>query len=279
MADDASLGGRTALVTGAGRLRGIGRAIALELAACGADVIVHGSPRSPDAYPEHERAAGWRGATSVAEEISASGRRAVAVEGDLADPRGIAELFEAAAQLGTVDVLVNNAAMSGTTGTDTLVDLDDDVWLRTVDINLHAVYRTCKAALPGMVAAGRGSIVNIGSLAGTKPRPRFGAYPASKAAVMALTRQIALEFGPEVRANCVSPGSTETDMLDGTFSRHDTLSGQPSGTFRRENISRIPLGRQGQPEDIARAVSWLASDAAAFVTGQVLSIDGGQDLR
>jgi NAD(P)-dependent dehydrogenase (short-subunit alcohol dehydrogenase family) len=88
-----------------------------------------------------------------------------------------------------------------------------------------------------------------------------------------------LEFAPEVRVNSVSPGSTETDMLDGTFSRHDQLSGSPSGTFRKQNIARIPMLRQGQPEDIARVVAFLASDAAGFVTGQNVSVDGGQDLR
>jgi NAD(P)-dependent dehydrogenase (short-subunit alcohol dehydrogenase family) len=82
-----------------------------------------------------------------------------------------------------------------------------------------------------------------------------------------------------VRANCVSPGSTETDMLDGTFARRDALSAQEPGTFRRQNIARIPLQRQGRPEDIAAAVAWLASDAAQFVTGQILTVDGGQDLQ
>ena len=271
---------RTALVTGAGRRRGIGREIALELARQGADVVVHGSPRAPDRYPASEREAGWRGAESVADEIRALGRRAFAVEADLASPSASQQLVaDAIDRLGTVHILVNNAATAGTTGADTLAELDDEVWCRTVEVNLNAVYRITRAVLPGMLEAGRGSIVNIGSLAGTKPRPRFGAYPATKAAIMALTRQLALEFAPVVRANCVSPGSTETDMLDGTFARHDALSAQEPGTFRRQNIARIPMQRQGRPEDIAAAVAWLASDAAQFITGQILSVDGGQDLR
>jgi NAD(P)-dependent dehydrogenase (short-subunit alcohol dehydrogenase family) len=274
------LGGRLALVTGAGRARGIGREIALELARQGADVVVHGSPRAPDSYLPHEREAGWRGPASVAAEIVALGQRAHAVEVDLSDDNGPGELAaEARAAIGTIDVLVNNAAMAGTTGTQTLAELDDAVWTQTVAVNMTAVFRLCKELIPGMLEAGQGSIVNISSLAGTKPRPRFGAYSATKAAVIALTRQLALEFAPAVRVNSVSPGSTETDMLDGTFSRHDQLSGSPSGTFRKQNIARIPMLRQGQPEDIARVVAFLASDAAGFVTGQNVSVDGGQDLR
>lgn len=276
----APLAGRTALVTGAGRRRGIGRAIALHLAGLGADVVVHGSPRAPAHYPTHEREAGWRGAASVADEIEALGRRAVAVEADLGTDAGPKDLVKRALDaVGSVLVLVNNAGMAGTTGADTLVELDDDVWTRTVNVNLNAVYQLCKGLIPGMLDAGGGSIVNISSLAGIKPRPRFGAYPASKAAVITLTRQLALEFAPAVRANCICPGSTETDMLDGTFSRHDALRNQEPGTFRRQNISRIPLLRQGQPEDIASAVGFFATDASAFITGQVLSVDGGQDLR
>ena len=271
------LHGRVALVTGAARRQGIGRAIALELARQGADVAVHGSQRPPS---DAEREAGWHGPASVVEQVTALGRRGVAVEADLRDRSAAHEMVAAAqAELGVVDILVNNAAMAGTTGTDTLLTIDDDVWFETVDVNLNATYLCCRAVLGGMVEAGRGSIVNIGSLAGSKPRPMFGAYPATKAAIDALTRQLALEFAPAVRANCVSPGSTETDMLDGTFSRHDRRTGSQPGTFRSQNIARIPMQRQGQPEDVARAVAFLASDAAAFITGQTLCVDGGQDLR
>jgi NAD(P)-dependent dehydrogenase (short-subunit alcohol dehydrogenase family) len=199
---------------------------------------------------------------------------------DLVDEGAPGELAaEARSAFGVIDVLVNNASWAGTTGTHTLVELDDAVWMRTIAVNLTATFRLCKAFIPGMLEAGHGSVINITALAGTKPRARFGAYSATKAAVIALSHQLALEFAPQVRVNCVSPGSTETDMLDGTFSRRDQLSGSPPGTFREQNIARIPMLRQGQPEDIARVVAFLASDAAGFVTGQNLSVDGGQDLR
>lgn len=272
--------GRVALVTGAARQRGIGRAIALALAAAGADVAVHGSPRDPESYPEHERDAGWRGAASVVAEIEALGRRAVALEADLTDPLAPAELVRRTTEaLGTPEVLVNNAGTAGSCGAETIVELDEQVWSQILTVNLDAVFRLCQAAVPLMLAAGGGNIVNISALAATKPRARFGSYSASKAGLNALTAQMALEFAPTIRVNCVSPGSTETDMLDGTFSRRDAAAGAAPGTWRKRNIEAIPLGRQAQPEDIARAVVFFASTDAAFITGQRLDVDGGQDLR
>jgi NAD(P)-dependent dehydrogenase (short-subunit alcohol dehydrogenase family) len=223
--------GRVALVTGAARQRGIGRAIAIALAAAGADVAVHGSPRDPGSYPEHEREIGWRGAASVAAEIEAMGRRAIAVEADLTDPLAPAEIVrQTEAGLGTPEVLVNNAGTAGSCGAETIVELDERTWSQILTVNLDAVFRICKAAVPLMLENGGGSIVNISALAATKPRAMFGSYSASKAGLNALTAQMALEFAPTIRVNCVSPGSTETDMLDGTFARRDASAGAAPGT-------------------------------------------------
>lgn len=272
------LDGRIALVTGAGRRRGIGRGIALELARAGADVAVHGLARRPEEQPDAERAAGWTGVASLAEELRGLGRRAIAVEGDLTDRAAVADVVAAAGELGQVDLLVNNAAVPGGAGQAPIADLDDELWYRTVDVNLNAVYLMTKAVLGGMLAARRGDIVNISSVAGRAGQPRMGAYCATKFAVIGLTQQLALELAPDIRVNCICPGSTDTDMMDGTFARRDAAAGAVPGTARAARIAALPLRRQGTPADIGRAVAFLASPAAGWITGQTLNVDGGQRM-
>ena len=181
-------------------------------------------------------------------------------------------------RLGVVDVLVNNAGVAGTAGLHDLLELDDEVWYDTVDANLNAVYLVTKAFLRGMVAGGGGAIVNISSVAGRAGQPRMGAYVATKFALVGLTQQLALEFAPAVRVNCICPGSTDTDMMDGTFARRDEVVGAPAGTSKAARIAGLPLGRQGLPQDIARSVAFLASDDASWITGQTLNVDGGQRM-
>lgn len=263
----ASLDGHIALVTGAGRRRGIGAAIAVELARAGADVAVHGSGRDPAEL------------AAVAEHVAAFGRRVVTVEAELTDRAAVSAMAgEVTARLGVVDVLVNNAGVAGTAGLHDLIELDDEVWYRTVDSNLNAVYLVTKALLRGMVGAGRGAIVNIGSVAGRTGQPRMGAYCATKFALIGLTQQLALEFAPTVRVNCVCAGSTDTDMMDATFARRDEHAGAEPGTAKAARIAGLPLARQGQPSDIARAVAFLASEDSAWITGQTVNVDGGQRM-
>lgn len=260
-----SLAGRVALVTGAGRRRGIGRGIALELARAGADVAVH--------------ARAWEDEPWALAEISALGRRVVCVEGDLTDRATVQRVArEVGAALGVVDVLVNNAGVAGGAGEHALLDLPDEHWYRTVDVNLNAVYLVSTTFLGGMVDAGGGAIVNISSIAGRVGQPRMGAYVATKFALVGLTQQLALEVAPAVRVNCICPGSTDTDMMDGTFARREAVAGAAPGTAKAARIASLPLGRQGQPEDIGRAVAFLASDEAGWITGQTLNVDGGQRM-
>ncbi|MDX6725774.1 MAG: meso-butanediol dehydrogenase / (S,S)-butanediol dehydrogenase / diacetyl reductase [Baekduia sp.] len=275
----ATLDGKVALVTGAARRRGIGRGIALELARAGADVVVHGLPRAPSDQPAAEQAIDWQGARSVADEVTALGRRALAVEGDLTDRETVRRIaLEVEERLGTVDVLVNNAAVPGGAGDAAIIDLDDELWYRTVDVNLNAVYLVTKAFAGGMVRAGAGSIINISSVAGRAGQPRMGAYCATKFAVVGLTQQLALELAPAVRVNCICPGSTDTDMMDGTFVRRDQAAGSAPGTAKAARVRSLPLARQGRPEDLGNAVVFLASDAASWITGQTLNVDGGQRM-
>jgi NAD(P)-dependent dehydrogenase (short-subunit alcohol dehydrogenase family) len=261
-----SLEGRIALVTGAGRPRGIGRGIAVELARAGADVAVHARSWEQDPWP--------------LKEIAALGRRVLTVDGDLTEretaPRVANEIAEA---LGTVDVVVNNAGVAGGAGKDLIADYDDDQWYRTVDVNLNSVYLVCKAFLPAMVREQRGAIVNIASIAGRGGQPRMGAYVATKWAVIGLTQQLALEYAPDIRVNCVCPGTVDTEEMDKTFARRDELAGTPSGTAKEKRIAALPLKRQGRPDDIGKTVAFLASDAADWITGQTINVDGGQVMN
>jgi 3-oxoacyl-[acyl-carrier protein] reductase/meso-butanediol dehydrogenase/(S,S)-butanediol dehydrogenase/diacetyl reductase len=259
----ASLDGRIALVTGAGRERGIGHGIAMELARAGADVAVHARVWRDDPWPLRE--------------IAALGRRVVTVEGDLTEPATAPRIArEVAAALGAVDVLVNNAGVAGGSGSDLLGDYDDELWYRAVDVNLNSVYLVTKAFLPGMVEAQSGAIVNISSIAGRGPRPRAGAYGASKFAVIGLTQQLALEYAPAIRVNCVCPGTVDTEEMEKTFARRDEVAGTPPGTAKATRVAALPMRRQGTPEDIGRAVVFFASGDAAWITGQSLNVDGGQ---
>jgi len=261
------LQGRVALVTGAGRRRGIGCAIAAQLAQAGADVAVHGSGRDPAEL------------AAVARHVATFGGRVMTVEAELTNRAAVAAMAdEVRQQLGVADILVNNAGIAGSAGLHDLLELDDEIWYRTVDANLNAVYLVTKAMLGGMVAAGRGAIVNIGSVAGRMGQPRMGAYCATKFALIGLTQQLALEFAPAIRVNCVCPGSTDTDMMDGTFARRDELAGAAPGTAKAARIAGLPLARQGHPHDIAAAVAFLASEDAAWITGQTINVDGGQRM-
>jgi len=234
-----SLEGRTALVTGASR--GIGRAIAVELASAGASVVF--SYRT-----------GVEEARQLAEEIG--GR---AVEADVSDPASAAALVEEA---GDVDILVNNA---GVTRDGLLVRMSDDDWRTVVDTNLASCFYTCRAAVRGMMKRRSGSIVNISSIVGIHGNWGQTNYAASKAGIIGFTKALARELGSRsIRANVVVPGYVKTQLTD--VLPEDATKAMLEST---------PLGRLGDPEDVAGAVRFLSSEEAAFVTGAVLLVDGG----
>lgn len=235
----ASLDGRTALVTGASR--GIGRAIAVELAAAGAAVVV-----------------GYRSGQAEAEAVAAEiGGRAV--QADVSDPDSARALVDAAGEL---DILVNNA---GLTRDNLLVRLSDDDWRTVLDTNLSSVFYTCRAAARGMMKRRRGAIVNVSSIVGVHGNPGQTNYAASKAGIIGFTKSLARELGSRsVRANVVAPGYVKTQLTD-------VLPAAATEAM----LAATPLGRLGDPEDVARAVRFLCSDDAAFVTGEVLLVDGG----
>lgn len=272
------LEGKRALVTGAGRLRGIGRAIALRLAEEGAHVAVAGFARNPGTFPEHEQSVGWLGVASVAEEIEAIGQTSVAVEGDVSNPGDVEALVESTVSvLGGVDILVNNAALPSEAGVAPILDMDEALWFRTVDVNLNGLYLVTRDV--GRVMrdqGGGGAIVNISSLAGRMGLPAYGGYTATKWAMIGLTQQLAHELANDrIRVNCVCPGSTDTDMMDGTFRRSAEQAGRDFDTWKQRTAASVPWGRQGTPEEQAAAVAFLASEDASYITGQTINVDGG----
>jgi NAD(P)-dependent dehydrogenase (short-subunit alcohol dehydrogenase family) len=276
------LAGKVAIVTGVGRLRGIGRAIALRLAEDGVDVAVSAVPRPPEAMPGHERELGWRGVASVAEEIAAKGRRALALEVDVTKPSQVQEMVvRTVSEFGRVDILVNNAGLALVSGKKNLWEAEDDEWCREIDVNLNGVFHCCKAVAQRLVDQGEGGrIINISSLAGRVAQPQYGGYTPAKFAVIGLTQMLALELAPhKVTVNAVCPGSTDTDMMDGTFRRTGDRMGI-SFEMVKHGVKRfIPLGRQAEPAEIASVVAYLASAASAYITGQSVSVDGGIGMR
>jgi 3-oxoacyl-[acyl-carrier protein] reductase/meso-butanediol dehydrogenase/(S,S)-butanediol dehydrogenase/diacetyl reductase len=277
----AGLEGKVAIVTGAARMRGIGRAIALGLAAEGADVVPIGSPRSPDSFPEHEKTASWRGVASVAGEIAAAGRGALGIDADLTRPADAQRIVdETMAQFGRIDILVNNAGLAYC-GEKNLWEIDDREWYEVIDVNLNGVYLLTSRVLRSMVEAGRGGrIVNISSSAGRMGVPQYGAYCATKWGIIGLTQMLAVEAAPhQITVNAVAPGSVDTDMMDGTFTHMATRYKADMGAMKQLVLRTIALGRQGRPEDIAAAVAFFASDDAAWITGQTLNVNGGTPMN
>ncbi|MEQ9926577.1 MULTISPECIES: 3-oxoacyl-ACP reductase family protein [Pectobacterium] len=242
------LAGKKALVTGASR--GIGAAIALELAEKGADVAI--------TYQNSEARA-----LDVVRAIEAKGRRAFAIKADSADAEAVVRsVNEAAGALGGLDILVNNAgiARGGMLSQLSLADIDD-----TLNVNVRAVVLASQAAIPHLGQGGR--IISIGSsVAERVPMPGMSVYAMSKSALLSFTRGLARELGPNgITVNLVHPGSTDTDM------------NPADGEYSEVQRSSIALGHYGKPEDIAAAVAFLASPAARQITGTGITVDGGSN--
>ena len=238
----------TALVTGASR--GIGRAIAVRLAREGYAVCIN--------YLEHKEAA-----ESLAAELLAQGHQAIAVCADVADRNAVQSMVKTVEQtFGQVTLLVNNAGISRQ---GLFQDMDDETWNRSFAVNVNGARNTIQAVLPQMISKKSGCIVNISSIWGLRGASCEVAYACTKAALIGLTRSLALELAPsQIRVNAVAPGCIETDMV--------RMLGEET---RSMLVEETPMGRLGTPEDIANTVAFLASEQASFLTGQVLTVDGG----
>jgi 3-oxoacyl-[acyl-carrier protein] reductase len=244
----ADLTGRVALVTGGSR--GIGAAISLELAAAGATVAVNYA-RNADA------------AAAVCGEIVDAGGTAHAIAGDVATPDGARALVEQVeADVGPIDALVCNA---GITRDNLIMKLGVDDWRAVIDTNLGGAFFCCRAVSRPMLKRRRGAIVTLSSIVGVHGNPGQTNYAASKAGLIGLTKSLAKELGARgIRVNAIAPGYIATELTDALP--------EPA---REAILAGTPLGRLGEPADVARAVRFLVSDDAAFITGDVLAVDGG----
>jgi 3-oxoacyl-[acyl-carrier protein] reductase len=245
------LQGQVALVTGAAK--GIGQAIALELGRLGASVCVN--------YRGSEKQA-----HEVVDRLHAQGNQAVAIGADVSRAEDVEHLFkEITATLGAVTILVNNA---GITRDNLLLRLSEDDWDSVLDTNLKSAYLCSKAAARSMIRLRQGSIVNIASVVALIGNVGQANYTAAKGGLIALTKTLARELGSRnIRVNAIAPGFIDTDMTVGL-----------APAARQQLVDRVILGQLGKPEDIAMAAGYLCSPAARYVTGQVLSVDGGLSL-
>jgi 3-oxoacyl-[acyl-carrier protein] reductase len=261
--------GKVAVVTGAGRMRSIGRPIAVELARAGCDVVLTGTGRAPDRYPDDEKAAGWHDIESVADEVRALGRTALPLVSDVSDHAAVERLAARALEAyGRVDIVINNAGAARGDDRKPVIDLDPADWRKVIDVNLTGSFLMSKVFGGELVRAGRGgSIVNISSIAGKRMGANTAAYAASKAGLHALTASMAREVAAaNVRVNAICPGIIDT-------SRMDDLGREAEWDQFVQTL--IPLGRAGSGVDIAHTVVYLCSDQGAWVTGQAWNVDGG----
>lgn len=264
------LDGKVAIVTGAGRMRSIGRRIATTLARAGAAVVITGSGRSPDTYPKDEQEAGWRDVESLAEEITAAGGKALPLVADISGEASVDRLIaETLAAFGTLDILVNNAAMSRGSDRKPVVDLDLETFRKIYAINVDGTFLMSRAAARTMLAQGTGgNIINISTVASRTAGPKLGAYASSKAAINALGRVMAMELaGSNIRVNTICPGFNDTSRLD------DLPRGE---AFDKMVKDMVPLGWADDGTQVAELTLFLASERARWITGQTLMADGGR---
>ncbi|MGM9949165.1 MAG: 3-oxoacyl-[acyl-carrier-protein] reductase [Lysinibacillus sp.] len=242
------LTGKTAVVTGGSR--GIGRAICIELARQGANIVVNFSGSEAKAK-------------AVAEEIEALGPKAIAVQANVADGASVDGLMKQALEaFGSIDILVNNA---GITRDNLLMRMKEQEWDDVIDTNLKGVFLCTKAVTRQMMKQRAGRIINISSIVGVAGNPGQANYVAAKAGVIGLTKTTAQELASRnILVNAIAPGFITTEMTDALPEE-----------LKESMLKQIPLAKLGQPEDIAKAVAFFASDSASYITGQTLHIDGG----
>jgi len=263
------LEGKVAVITGAGRMRSIGRDIAMELARAGCDIVITGSGRAPELYPEDEKAAGWLDIESVAEEIRELGRHALPLVSNVADLNSVKKLADdVLTEYGRVDFIVNNAGAARGEDRKPIVEVDPAAWLKVIDVNLNGSFYMSHVFGQQLIKQNDGgAIINISSIGGKMMPANVAAYAASKAGIHAMTACMCNEVGQYgIRVNAICPGIIETSRMD-DISPND---------WKEFVDSRVPLGRSGRPQEIGTMAVYLCSDQGAWISGQLYSVDGGQ---
>jgi 3-oxoacyl-[acyl-carrier protein] reductase len=273
-----TLDGQTALVSGAGRAQGMGRAIALRLAEAGADVAVADIGRPDPTLDVPGVGLGDNPAEleETAELVRKTGRKSIAVAIDISKPDSVTQgVAAAAAALGEISILVNNAGTA--VGATAFEDISHSDWELSLRVNVLGGVNMVNAVLPGMKAAHRGSIINIASTLGLAALAEYGAYVVSKHAVVGLTRLLSQELAPHgIRTNAVAPGYIVTDMGKAEQAKLATAYSMSVDDAVAAIVGQIPVGRMGEPHDVAGAVAWLADPASSFINGAVVPVHGGQ---
>ena len=262
------LTGKVAIVTGAGRMRSIGRPIAVTLARAGAAVVLTGTGRPPERYPDDEKAAGWRDIESVADECRAVGGRVLATISDVSSERANDDLVALAVrEFGRLDILVNNAGAARGDDRVPVTELTYETWKKVLVTNLDGTFLLSRAGARQMLKQGDGgSIVNISSIASKLAGANTAAYSSSKAGINALSRAMALELGSsQVRVNALCPGIIDTFRMDDLG----------RGELWQQTLKRIPLGYAGDGQECAEMVLFLVTDRGKWITGQAINVDGG----
>lgn len=271
----ADLTGKVAIITGATRKRGLGRAIAIALAKDGADVVPTGTGKPPSMsddernIPDDELSEGWRGALDVAEECSSFGVRTWAAVLDVTDRDSVQRLVaDTVERFGRVDILVNNATYPRGSDRVPLQELDDDIWSRIIDVNLTGTMLCSKYVAARMIQQGDGgSIVSISSIAGRRGSVNTAAYSTSKAAVHVLSGSLAAELGPYgITSNVVAPGFIDTARIDELR----------DGDRWEKRLRSIPAGRAGTVDETADLVCYLCGPKSRYLSGQTIYVDGAE---
>jgi 3-oxoacyl-[acyl-carrier protein] reductase len=263
------LDGKVAIVTGAGRLRGIGRTTALALADLGADIVVTGTGRDPAKFPPDEKAVGWRDIESTADQVRERGRRCLPLIADVANSTDVKRTVTTTLQeFGRVDFLINNSAFARGPDRVPLLELSEELWRKVLEIKLTGSFLMCQAVIPALLKQGQGgAIINISSIAGKRGMPNTVAYCTSNFGIQGFTQALAMELAPQnIRVNAVCPGIIDT-------SRMDDLGREK--TWQAAINQFVPLKRAGTDEEVGKFIAYLCTPDASYITGQSLNIDGG----
>ncbi len=266
------LAGKVAVVTGAGRMRSIGRPIAVELAKAGCRIVLTGTGRALADYPADEQSAGWQDIASVAQEVEQSGSEALQVVSNVSDPDAVDALVaDTIKAFGRVDFVINNAGAARGSDRVPVTELALDDWHKVMNVNLNGTFYMSRAFGQALIKQGEGgAIINISSIAGKALPPNTAAYAASKAAIQALSASMAREVGRHnIRVNAICPGIIDTYRMD-DIGRGDAWQSM---------VKSIPLGRPGSGEDIAYMTAFMCSDQGSWITGQSYNVDGGSVVQ